>query len=247
MARVIAIVLSLTMLSATVARSAVVGLLACAGAHALSNPRSKSRVAGFILIVLAMAGLALMMANLEHGVGSRAIGRWMELQRAREDVGNPLSSTGLRVQLWRDAWNQFRESPIFGSDVVERNVRGYPHNLFLETLMSTGLVGGACMAFLLWRTMRGVFWLLRHGGEHRWVGMLFIQSLSLLMFSSTLFLDSYFWFWMAAVAAIADPSVTAPARPRGLRAGLRPGFRGVPLPPHSAAPDAGGVAPPRQA
>lgn len=47
-------------------------------------------------------------------------------------------SSGRNV-LWSDAWNHFLDFPIFGGRIEVSGI--YPHNMFLETLMATGVVG----------------------------------------------------------------------------------------------------------
>lgn len=44
-----------------------------------------------------------------------------------------------RNALWNDAWNHFLDNPILGGRIEVSGI--YPHNMFLETLMATGIVG----------------------------------------------------------------------------------------------------------
>jgi O-antigen ligase len=46
-----------------------------------------------------------------------------------------------RDDLLEEAWHQFLVSPIYGDQFVLRNGGGYPHNILLEVLMATGIVG----------------------------------------------------------------------------------------------------------
>lgn len=46
-----------------------------------------------------------------------------------------------RIFFWREAVNQFASSPIFGDRFLLRSNNHYPHNLILEVLMSTGILG----------------------------------------------------------------------------------------------------------
>lgn len=47
----------------------------------------------------------------------------------------------IRVDLFNGAWSQFLRSPIIGDRIVERIYKFYPHNLLIEVLMATGLIG----------------------------------------------------------------------------------------------------------
>lgn len=55
----------------------------------------------------------------------------------KEDKG------GGRDSLWFDAINHFIDHPIFGGKIEVSGI--YPHNLIIETLMSTGLIGAFIM------------------------------------------------------------------------------------------------------
>jgi O-antigen ligase len=84
---------------------------------------------------------------------------------------DPSSSTGARIFLWKDAWAQFQERPVFGwgPNTFRQNVeRRHPevpllstkhaHNSYLHTLAETGLVGLlgmlASLGWIAWRNLR---------------------------------------------------------------------------------------------
>jgi O-antigen ligase len=48
--------------------------------------------------------------------------------------------TSLRMPLFEKGWNIFRENPILGGRVLFEDGM-YPHNIFLELLMATGIIG----------------------------------------------------------------------------------------------------------
>jgi hypothetical protein len=56
-------------------------------------------------------------------------------------VGRLNSEKELRDLTIMNAFDQFLESPFYGSQFVLRNGQGYPHNIIIEVLMSTGLIG----------------------------------------------------------------------------------------------------------
>ncbi|MGV6816541.1 MAG: O-antigen ligase family protein [Thiotrichales bacterium] len=56
------------------------------------------------------------------------------------------ASTMERLISWRGAWDQFLENPTFGKYFFELTYRTYPHNIYLESLMSVG-IGGSVFLF----------------------------------------------------------------------------------------------------
>lgn len=58
-----------------------------------------------------------------------------------ERTDDALSSgdTSGRNELWEDAWNQFINNPILGGRIEVSGI--YPHNMFLEVMMATGIIG----------------------------------------------------------------------------------------------------------
>lgn len=60
--------------------------------------------------------------------------------------------TSGRAVLWSDSFEQFASNPIFGDAIVERNSNYYPHNIFLESLMSIGVAGTIFLLFFLFLT-----------------------------------------------------------------------------------------------
>jgi O-antigen ligase len=43
--------------------------------------------------------------------------------------------------IFNSAWNQFMDNPILGDSYLEKTTKWYPHNLMIEVLMATGIVG----------------------------------------------------------------------------------------------------------
>lgn len=66
----------------------------------------------------------------------------------------------VRTYQWEAAWNQFLENPVLGDQYLERAFNFYPHNIYLEVLMATGLVGGGLFYYMLgwigWRIYNDV-------------------------------------------------------------------------------------------
>ena len=83
--------------------------------------------------------------------------------------------TGLsgRVEMWDAVWKQFERSPLIGHgyfvtsengqlDVWDGPSNHTAHNLALQVLVSTGIIGGAIFLFAFWRVGSAI-WRLRRG------------------------------------------------------------------------------------
>lgn len=58
-----------------------------------------------------------------------------------DDYGDKDSSTEKHLQAWSGAYQQFLDDPIAGRHIIELSTGFYPHNVYLESLMSVGLLG----------------------------------------------------------------------------------------------------------
>jgi len=68
--------------------------------------------------------------------------------RTNETISN---GRGLetRTKAWLSAWEQFKSNPIIGDKIIETAYNFYPHNLVLEILMATGIIGFTTFLLLL--------------------------------------------------------------------------------------------------
>lgn len=88
--------------------------------------------------------LALLIPSILAGAsytGSGVIERLMSTSEAI-DTG---SSSAARIDIWQETIKNFIASPIIGGKL---EISGsYPHNIFLEILMNTGIIGGALILY----------------------------------------------------------------------------------------------------
>jgi O-antigen ligase len=108
------------------------------------------------------------------------------------------ASTDSRIEMYSDCWNQFLSSPLWGSGIVEKNTGFYPHNVLLESFMSTGLIGGLIFIVLsLFLIQKSIFLLKNYALG--WSGLLAIQYYIASLFSGSLFGSSNMWLSMVFV------------------------------------------------
>ena len=98
-----------------------------------------------------------------------------------------------RTALWSSALSQFARNPILGDKMFEEKVlKQYPHNIIVETLMSTGVVGTAFFLVFLVQVIRRFF--KRFVTEHLLViKFLFLNEFLFAMSSGAIYISASFW------------------------------------------------------
>jgi O-antigen ligase len=110
--------------------------------------------------------------------------------------------SSLRLQIWEASIAQFQMSPIFGDSVQMREFSGYPHNLFLEVLMSTGIYGFIPFLCLVIYGISQSSKIIRLRPELTWVYILFAQGLIQHMFSGAVYSAIFFWGGIGLVFSV---------------------------------------------
>ena len=127
-------------------------------------------------------------------------------------------STTLRTRMMAGALSQFAENPWLGSSFVELSERFYPHNIIVEVLMATGVLGFCALFLLLICSAFSCYLVLTRLPDCRWLGLLYIQYLVDCMVSGSLYFSSQFWVVLLAVLAagrLARQDGTSPVRSEG--------------------------------
>ncbi|RVB80571.1 MULTISPECIES: O-antigen ligase family protein [unclassified Mesorhizobium] len=94
------------------------------------------------------------------------------------DADTDMSTAG-RVMAFRGAWEQFLADPIFGRYAIELLTAYYPHNIYLESLMSVGLLGTVPLTLHCLISLRAAIGLLREkqaGFAGVFIALLFIRD-----------------------------------------------------------------------
>lgn len=121
----------------------------------------------------------------------------------REDIAAQASSTD-RLMLYRLAFDAFLDSPLIGSAVLLPGREEYPHNLFLESLMATGLAGTLPLVVLVGLSVSAGWRLLVQRAELGWVPLLFLLYLFGGMFSWSIFTNVELWLCLGATLSCAE-------------------------------------------
>ncbi|MBK1877939.1 O-antigen ligase family protein [Pelagicoccus mobilis] len=114
---------------------------------------------------------------------------------------SPGSGGATRLNLFQQALDRFVESPVIGSGFTLRSVEGtdmYPHNLILESLMATGLLGTVPLMILIFMGFAASWRILTRDPEMSWIPLLYVHFLTGSMFSGAIYSNVELWLALAA-------------------------------------------------
>lgn len=111
-------------------------------------------------------------------------------------TGNDLSSA-YRLIAYNGAWNQFVDNPLFGNAIEEQITNFYPHNVVLEALMATGLIGGIPFIGLLFLALHAAWKIMQSASGEVWIGLLTIQYIVAHQMSFSLVQATPMWMMIA--------------------------------------------------
>jgi hypothetical protein len=107
-------------------------------------------------------------------------------------------SPEIRVLMAVGAVEQFLESPLVGSAIVERQFEDYPHNPFLEAAMAVGVTGLFLLVIIHFRALRRIVGSLRRG--NLLVPLLAVQAVLAAQVSGSLAISASLWLFLALYA-----------------------------------------------
>lgn len=151
----------------------------------------------FLIKSLAILVLALIaVVYLDSALNSGLIDRITNISTDIDQSNN----SAVRLIMWQNSLEQFMNNPIIGDKLAVDGFDGYyPHNIVLEVLQATGIVGFIPFAILLIKAFLSVFRLFRLNKKYSWIGVIFLQSFCQNMFSGSIYLAAWFWVSMALV------------------------------------------------
>jgi hypothetical protein len=158
----------------------------------LARSGSWYRVGAYVCMSVGVIPIASKYAgDLGSGLIARISHTTAEFEQGSREIG--------RISLTDASIKQFMQSPLFGSGLEEKETKGYPHNLIVESFMTTGLLGG--IAFCTYSA--AAFWrgllILRRDIRSGWISLLFISYCVEAMLSGAIYLSSVFWYLSATI------------------------------------------------
>lgn len=197
--RQLLIVTSLFAVVASVSRGPILAALVLALVHVFAGQMRRGlSIMGLIgrlaLIAGGIALFVLLILYLEENAKVQVAARFAGT------FGD--ASASERILLFSGAWHQFASSPLLGDAYIELRLMTYPHNLLLETLMATGVVGFALLLLVLFGAALAGARAVAASPALEWPVLLLGQFTIALMFSGSILLEGRFWALVLAVLAI---------------------------------------------
>ncbi|MGI9360323.1 MAG: O-antigen ligase family protein [Parasphingorhabdus sp.] len=184
--------LGLLGLALSSSRGPVLALL-CAIFFAEMAKRGWLLIAFLVSFALLLPLLTIDLNHIDIMLGTNTFGRLQALW----DGGD--TSTSMRLQMLSGAWQQFLANPLFGSALEERTFRIYPHNVFIESLMATGVVGGAVFSLLIFGGLIFGFRMAMAQPKLGWIAILYCQYFVASLFSSGLYSANSMWTLLGVI------------------------------------------------
>ncbi|MBD5781189.1 O-antigen ligase family protein [Pelagicoccus sp. NFK12] len=154
------------------------------------------RGVSFLLVggIVGVTGLVM----LAQFTGSAVINRIMGIGYAVATN----SEGAARVNLYEMAAEEIAASPIVGSSLTLRADDGtdmYPHNLFIESMLATGLAGTIPLTYVLFYAFKCAWTILLNRAELGWVSLLFMLYFMYQMVGGAIYSSGQFWIGTATV------------------------------------------------
>ncbi len=120
--------------------------------------------------------------------------------RLTVDMGGSHSDGEARVFLWSFGFKMFLDDPIIGSHAT--TIFGYPHNIFIEVLIATGIFGAVLFIGIVIYMMKRTIYLKKIRSPLVWVGLIFMQYFIGSIFSGTIYSNTYLWYSIGLLLTI---------------------------------------------
>lgn len=159
----------------------------------LSKPGIKSSIKTILSVILLLYLGVMLTGYLGEGLLER-------VNNLESSANN--GNTNSRIWIWRQALSQFTQNPIMGDGLQTKGILMYPHNLFIETLLTTGILGFIPMFLLVYHAFRKSIMIIRRRKEYTWLVALFLICFIQSMFSFAIYSNKWFWLAMALLFSI---------------------------------------------
>lgn len=114
--------------------------------------------------------------------GTGVFDRFLGIEEAIESG----SSGAGRLDIWKADLYQFLNNPLFGNSLESEYAHHYSHNILIESLITTGVLGFIPLSIFIFYTFMKVKNVIKYSPEYFWVTVIFIQAIVQYMFSGAI-------------------------------------------------------------
>lgn len=147
---------------------------------------------------LVLAVIIVVLIYLDGYLGSGLVDRFVGTTEAIEKGGSSAS----RLEIWKKSWSQFVNFPFIGDKLNTEGFNIYPHNIYLEVLQTTGILGFIPFVALIAKTFQACYNIFRNHIQYAWIAVFFLQAVMRHIFSGALYNAAWFWISMAMVLSL---------------------------------------------
>lgn len=118
------------------------------------------------------------------------IGYISPMLEARLNSGNVEDQLYGRDNLLTTAFNCFLENPILGKNFAIYWGDGtmiYAHNVFFDSIMQLGIIGGVMIIYILWKSVVKIIKLINIRSPYFWIGLILMQNIMGVMVSGAIY------------------------------------------------------------
>lgn len=158
------------------------------------QPLTTRTIRFYFILLIILPILTILSFKFEIG----GLYRLFEIQEAVRDGAIEYT----RLERWKLSYAQFSENPFFGNSLVEFSSRNYPHNIFMEILISTGSIGFIVFFILIIRISYQAIVIINVTQNNLWVVGIFIISFVGANFSGNITNQAYLALSMGLISNI---------------------------------------------
>lgn len=164
-------------------RGAIIALIFPFFIYCISSKNLKSKFSMLIIGLIFIGAISIATFFLGTGV----FDRFLNIGTAIEQ-GN---SSAVRLIIWENELIRFMENPLFGYSLQSNYAGHHPHNILIEALITTGLLGAIpYFSFLIAVFLKSIS-IIRKNPEYFWVVVLFYMGFAQNMFSGAIWGTSF--------------------------------------------------------
>lgn len=174
-------------------RNASLGVLFILAFVSFQKSKSKKYFFKILFIwLLGLIGISYLLSKSELDIFNRFTFLFEQIKAGDADAGSA------RLSIWGDGFNQFLQNPFFGDALEVKSYKYVAHNMYLETLMATGVFGGIIFLGILVKTFKNGYIMLKTNSNLGWLMILFLERCFTGVLSTSI-LDPLFWLVVVAI------------------------------------------------